>query len=301
MVVGSVNVDQVVTVERLPSAGETLIGTSLTLLPGGKGANQAVAAARMGAATALVGAVGDDGSAAAALALLRAAGVDLSAVAVVPGPTGTAVVTVDAAGENAIVVVPAANATVDADAVARHAGVVAGAAVVVLQGEVAASGVAAAARLATGRVLLNLAPVVELDPDVVRLADPLVVNEHEAGLLLTQLRPGTDLPAGHEELVAALRACGIASVALTRGARGALWSDATGSGSVPAPVVTAVDSTGAGDAFVGALAARLAAGTALPDAVGLAVRVGAYAVQAAGAQPSYPTLDDPLPPLPSGG
>ncbi|MPR00452.1 ribokinase [Modestobacter sp. I12A-02628] len=295
VVVGSVNVDQVVRVARLPAPGETLLATGMTLLPGGKGANQAVAAARLGAATTLVGAVGDDSSAAAALPLLRAAGVDVTTVEVVPGPTGLAIVTVDDAGENSIVVVPGANTAVDADAVSRHAGVVAGAAVVVLQGEIPAAGVAAAARAATGRVLLNLAPVIPLDPSVVRLADPLVVNEHEAGLLLEQLAPGSGTPSDDAALVAALRAQGIASVALTRGAAGAICSDADGTHTVPAPTVRAVDTSGAGDAFVGALAARLAVGASLLEAVQLAVRVGAHAVQGHGTQPSYPTLDDALP------
>lgn len=295
VVVGSINVDQVITVNRVPLAGETLIGSSLRLLPGGKGANQAVAAALRGASTTLIGAVGDDVYASTAIALLGPSGVDVSQLDVVQGPTGLAVVTVDSAGENMIVVVPGANAFVDEDAVLRHREVISAAAVVVLQGEIAASGIAAAARLATGRVVLNLAPVIEVDPGIVALADPLVVNEHEAGLLLAQLTGEAQNSYDDAELVARLRAWGIPSVVLTRGAQGVICSDASGTSIVPSPRVVAVDSSGAGDAFVGALSAALAEGTALLAAVREAVRVGAYAVQSSGTQPSYPGLADLLP------
>ncbi|WP_312875970.1 ribokinase [Arthrobacter terrae] len=295
VVVGSINVDQVIRVNRHPRPGETLIGRSLVLLPGGKGANQAVAAARLGAAVALVGAVGSDGLAGDATALLAGAGVDLSAVQQVPGPTGLALITVADDGENTIVVVPGANAALDAPAVGRSADVIAAAAVLVLQGEIAAAGIAAAVQLAAGRVVLNLAPVIELDPAVILRADPLVVNEHEAALVLSALRPGVEPSNADRELVARLRECGIPSVVLTRGALGAICADDGGIEEVPAPAVPAVDTSGAGDAFVGALSARLAAGATLPEAVRLAVRVGAFAVQSEGTQASYPTLDDQLP------
>ena len=334
VVVGSINVDQVVTTDRLPLPGETLIGTSMTLLPGGKGANQAVAAARRGAATTMVGAVGDDVHAEAALPLLVASGVDVGRVGVAAGPTGLAVVTVGSDSENTIVVVPGANASVDEEAVARHSEVVSGAAVVVLQGEIPVSGIERAARLATGRLVLNLAPVVAVSAEVVRLADPLVLNEHEGRLLLEMIAPdaagrlagressdsstgasssgasstdasssdasssgasSTDADTADAAVVAELRALGTASVVLTRGAAGALVSDASGSWSVPSPRVRAVDSSGAGDAFVGALSAALASGSSLLEAAQEAVRVGAYSVTTAGTQPSYPGLDDDLP------
>jgi ribokinase len=295
VVVGSINADQVVTVPRHPLPGETLIGTSIAILPGGKGANQAVAAAQLGAGVAMVGAIGRDGHARAATEILRAAGVDLAAVQEVPGPTGLAVITVDADGENSIVVIPGANATVDAGVVAGSAGLIAGAAVVVLQGEIPAAGIIAAARLATGRVVLNLAPVIELDPAAIAIANPLIVNEHEATLLLAQLTPGSPAPASDTEAVQRLRDWGVTSVVLTRGALGAIVSDADGVESMASPVVAAVDSSGAGDAFVGALSARLAAGDTLREAVHLAVRVGAFAVQSRGTQPSYPHADDALP------
>ncbi|MCZ2403649.1 ribokinase [Paenarthrobacter sp. Z7-10] len=305
VVVGSINVDQVVRVNRHPRPGETLIGTSMVLLPGGKGANQAVAAARLGAAVALVGAVGSDGRADDATALLLDAGVDLTAVQRVPGPSGLALITVADDGENTIVVLPGANAAVVGESVTRSAGVIAGAAVLVLQGEIPAAGIAAAARLATGRLVLNLAPVIELETAVILRADPLVVNEHEAALVLSALRAetkpssaGVEL-AGVEladvELVAGLRACGVPSVVLTRGALGAICADDAGTQEMPAPTVIAVDTSGAGDAFVGALSARLAVGDTLAAAVRLAVRVGAFAVLSEGTQPSYPMLNDELP------
>ena len=293
---GSLNVDQVVTVDRHPSPGETLVATSMALLPGGKGANQAVAAARRGAATAMVGSVGRDAAADVATSLLADSGVDVTHVSAVDAPTGLATVTVDRSGENTIVVVPGANSATGREALLASATAVASAAVVVLQGEIPADGIAAAAGLATGRVLLNLAPVVPVDREVVLSADPLVVNEHEAALVLAQLDPGSILPSEETELVAALRALGVRSVVVTLGARGALVADGSDAlVAVPSPRVRAVDSSRAGDAFVGALAAGLAAGDTLLEAARQAVRVGAFAVQGVGTQPSYPTLTDTLP------
>jgi len=295
VVVGSINADQVTTVARHPLPGETLIGTSIEVLPGGKGANQAVAAAQLGARVSMVGAIGQDAYAHSATAILESAGVDLSSVRTVDGPTGLAVITVAADGENTIIVIPGANAAVDAEVVGQSADLIAGAAVLVLQGEIPAAASAAAARLARGRVVLNLAPVIELDPVTIAAADPLIVNEHEAALLLAELLPGTPPPASDAEAVARLREWGVTSVVLTRGALGAIVSDADGTDAVASPVVVAVDSSGAGDAFVGALSARLAAGDTLGAAARLAVRVGAFAVQSRGTQPSYPQAGDILP------
>ncbi|MEB0003415.1 ribokinase [Cryobacterium sp. MDB1-18-2] len=295
VVVGSINVDQLMVVERHPAPGETLIARSMEFLPGGKGANQAVAAARLGAHVSLVGATGSDSVAGLTMALLERAGVDLSAVSAIDGPTGLALVTVADDGENTIVVVPGANAAVGADVVGDAADLIARAAVVVLQGEIPAAGIEAAVRLATGRVVLNLAPVIAVDPATIRRADPLVVNEHEAALVLALVDPGTDIPRGDAELVARLRAWGVPAVVLTRGEQGAICSDSLGTTTVPSPRVAAVDSSGAGDAFVGALSGRLAAGSSLLDAVRLAVRVGAFAVRTLGTQQSYPGADDELP------
>ncbi|ROS49546.1 ribokinase [Frigoribacterium sp. PhB24] len=306
VVVGSINVDQVVTVDRLPLPGETLIGSSMTLSPGGKGANQAVAAARRGARTVMIGAVGDDGRADDALPYLRSSGVDVSGVDTVPGPTGLAIVSVGGDSENTIVVVPGANGAVSASFVDGHADVLADAAVVVLQGEIPVDGIAAAVQHTGGRVVFNLAPVIDVPADVVKAADPLVVNEHEGRLLLAAWGAGSAAGAASdgsdeearvddESVVASLRAQGVTSVVMTRGAAGAIVSDASGTVLVASPRVAAVDSSGAGDAFVGALAAGLAAGSSLLEAARDAVRVGAYSVTGVGTQASYPTLDDELP------
>lgn len=291
VVVGSVNADLVARVDRHPAPGETLLGTDAVVLPGGKGANQAVAAARAGASTALVGAVGTDAFASPALAGLRAAGVDLTSLAVHDGPTGIAVVTVAADGENTIVVVPGANGRMDADAVAEHGERVAAAAVVVVQGEIPRGGTERAASLTRGRLLLNLAPVIDVDPAVLHAADPLVVNEHEAVLALRTLDRDADAahlrtPQDEERVVARLLAHGVRSVVLTLGGRGAQVA-APGHGPVrlPAPSVEVVDTTGAGDAFVGVLAAHLAAGDDLVTASRAAVEAGSRAVGRAGAQP----------------
>lgn len=300
VVVGSVNADLIARTDRLPERGETVLAGGMDVLPGGKGANQAVAAALLGADVALVGAVGSDAFADLATTGLRDAGVDLGALARVAGPTGIALVTVAPEGDNTIVVVPGANAAVDAAAVAAHADLVAGADVVVLQGEIPRGGTEAAARTARGRVLLNLAPAVELDPEVLRLADPLVVNEHEARLAMLVLGEPVVPPSGDGAVAArALLDAGVRSVVVTLGAAGAVLGqrspDAPDVVGVPAPRVTAVDTTGAGDALVGALAARLAAGDQLVEAARFAVRVATSAVTAVGAQPSYPRADDPLP------
>ena len=130
-----------------------------------------------------------------------------------------------------------------------------------------------------------------------RASDPLVVNEHEAALVLAQLDPDAEVPEAPEQIVGALREAGIASVVLTLGARGSLVADADGTHRIPAAPVTAVDTTGAGDAFIGALAVGLARGETLPDAARLASRVGAFAATGQGAQPSYPSTGDELPQL----
>jgi ribokinase len=294
-VVGSINVDEIVLVQRHPLPGETLLASSSAVAPGGKGANQAVAAARLGARVGMVGAVGDDGRAEAALSLLVGAAVDLSDVVHVDGPTGIARITVDAHGENTIIVIPGANARVDDALVSAHADSIARAAVVVLQGEIPVAASSRAAKSATGRVLLNLAPVVEIPADLLQAADPLVVNEHEARLLLSEPAGEAGSDADDERIAARLREQGVHSVVLTRGARGAVCADSDGVTAIPSPRVNAVDTSGAGDAFVGALAARLADGDDLRTAVRFAVRVGAFAVCAAGTQPSYPWAGDRLP------
>lgn len=294
VVVGSINADVTVNVARHPSPGETLLGRGNPVTAGGKGANQAVAAALLGADVTLVGAVGRDANASPATALLTRSGVDLTRVAETDEVTGMAMITVADDAENTIVVVPGANATVTAEYVRGHADAIAAADVVLLQGEIPADGFAEAVELARGRVVVNLAPVIEVAADALLRADPIMANEHEAGLILAQL--GAEIASTEPtDLAAALIDAGFASVVLTLGAAGALVATAEAAEPIPTPTVTAVDSTGAGDAFAGAFVHRLAEGDSLVDAATFAARVGAFAVTRPGAQASYPSAGDALP------
>ncbi|MFJ4004209.1 ribokinase [Streptomyces sp. NPDC090023] len=285
LVVGSANADLVVGVERRPGAGETVLGGDLAVHPGGKGANQAVAAARLGARTALLARVGDDGHGRLLLDSLRSAGVDTSAVLTGGAPTGVALITVDPSGDNSIVVSPGANARLTEGDV--RAAVLGAARVVSAQLEIPLETVAAVVRaLPEGtRFVLNPSPPRPLPAEVLAACDPLVVNEHEARVLLGDADAGDD-PADWARRLLAL---GPRSVVVTLGAKGALVCDASGARAVPSVAVAAVDTTGAGDAFTAALAWRLGAGEELPVAAAYAARVGAAAVTRRGAQESYPT------------
>jgi len=268
VVVGSLNIDLVTHVERHPQPGETVRGTGLERWAGGKGANQAVAAAAAGAGVVMVGRVGSDESGAAYRARLTALGVDARSVLVAAAErTGHALITVDAAGENSIVVVAGANAALSVDDLDVLRSVGRGD-VVLLQLEVPLEVVTAAVRRASAagaRVVLNLSPYAPLPPDVVALADPLVVNEHEALLL-----------ADSEAMPA--------SMVVTFGAAGAAWDGdrLTGPQVEEADVL---DTTGAGDAFCGALCAALVAGASRRDALQAALAAGSDAVRHLGAQP----------------
>lgn len=266
-VLGSLNVDIVTRVERHPQPGETLLGESGGRFAGGKGANQAAAARRAGAAVAMIGAVGADEPGAAYRRRLEALGVDTAAVAEAHAPTGIALITVDEAGENTIVVVPGANAAVGAQAVAAAAALAPGD-VLLCSLEVPLDVVAQAARAADAagaRVVLNLAPYAALPHDVVALADPVVANESEMRLL------------ADSDLIPS-------SLLVTFGAAGATW-DGEEVGGIPLPSEKVVDTVGAGDAFCGSLAAALAAGMSRREALVAANAAGAAAVQWAGAQP----------------
>lgn len=289
LVVGSANADLVVGVERRPGAGETVLGSDLAVHPGGKGANQAVAAARLGAGTALLARVGDDAHGRLLTGSLRAAGVDTAGVLVGGAPTGVALITVDPSGDNSIVVSPGANARLTPADVAAAGGLFARAGVVSVQLEVPPATVAAVARaLRPGaRLVLNPSPPAALDDRVLAACDPLVVNEHEARVVIGDGAGGTP-----EEWAAALLALGPRSVVVTLGAAGALVAGSGASVRVASPRVDAVDTTGAGDAFTAALAWRLGLGEDLVTAARFAVRVGAAAVTRRGAQESYPTADE---------
>jgi ribokinase len=282
VVAGSVNVDLVVGVERRPGAGETVLGSDLATHPGGKGANQAVAAARLGGRVAFLGRAGTDANGDLVRATLRRDGVDTTHLVTTPGPNGVALITVDPSGDNSIIVSPGANAKVTEEDVAAARPLFADAEVVSLQLEIPLAAVVAAARTADeegARVVFNLSPAAEVPDELIARCDPLVVNEHEAEFL------GDTRPAG-------LLARGARSVVITRGADGAVVADADGVTEVPSPRVDVVDTTGAGDAFTGALCLRLARGDDLATATRYAVRVGAAAVRKAGAQSSFPAPDD---------
>jgi ribokinase len=283
-VVGSLNLDLVIRVPELPGPGETVSGGDLFRNPGGKGANQAVAAARLGRRVAMVGCVGDDDAGRDLLASLKADRVDSSRVRVVDGvPSGTAFIVVGEDGENQIVVSPGANARLTPDDVAAAAATLRSAAVTLLQLEVPLETVAAAAGTAGGRVVLNPAPVRALPDELLGRVDVLVPNRVE----LAQLAGGP-VPTSVEE--AARLAGGLAAraVVVTLGADGALVVTDGQASHVPAVPVRPVDTTAAGDAFCGGLADALAAGAGLQDAARRAVRVAAAACLRPGAQASLP-------------
>jgi len=276
VVLGSLNVDLVTDVERHPRPGETVLATGpVRRFAGGKGGNQAAAAAEAGARVAMVGAVGEDEDGARYLARLRSRGVDVSAVRVEPGAaTGQAWITVGADSENAIVVIPGANADLTLEDLDPVSDLGQGD-VLLMQLEVPMAVVAAAARRAHGRgarVVVNAAPYAALPHDVAALADPLVVNEHEAlALADSDVVPG--------------------SVLVTFGGEGCSWDGERFDG-VAVPLERVVDTTGAGDAFCGALAAALASGADRAEAIRAAAEAGATAVQRAGAQ-ADPRLEAP--------
>jgi ribokinase len=272
VVVGSANLDLVVTAPVLPRPGETVLGGEFTTVPGGKGANQAVAAARAGGQVGFVGAVGDDDFARSQRDNLVAAGVDVSRLRTVPGPSGIALIAVDEHAENLIVVAPGANAALtDLDAADRAA--ISGADVLLCQLEIPVETVAQAAAAGTFTVL-NAAPARQLPAEVLSTVDLLVVNEGEAEVL-AQAGDLLDL---------------VPRVVTTLGARGAAYADRDGMRlDVAAPKVRAVDTTAAGDAFTGALAVAWAEGRPVEEAVRWACVAGAVCATRPGASSSLPT------------
>ncbi|MEV0890360.1 ribokinase [Promicromonospora sp. NPDC050262] len=293
VVVGSANVDLVVDVPRHPAGGETILGGDLRRTPGGKGANQAVAAARAGGAdTTFVGALGRDESGELLLASLAGAGVRTDTVERVDAPTGTALITVSPDGENAIVVAPGANSRVRVGA--AQARRIAAADVVLAQLEIPLDTVIAAARerRAGALFVLNAAPSRDLPDALWDQLDVLVVNEHEAA----DLAGAGSGAATPEELAAALLAR-VPAVVVTLGVAGSLVAERGADAvRVPAAKVAAVDTTGAGDTYCGVLAASLAgsgrAGSGLLRAAHLAGSAGALAVTRPGAQDAVPDAAD---------
>ncbi|MFG0332922.1 MAG: ribokinase [Maioricimonas sp. JB049] len=293
-VVGSINMDLVVRCERLPRPGETIIGIDAREVSGGKGANQAVAAARLGASVAMVGRVGSDGFGETLLGSLQAEGIHVNHVARTPDcSSGLAIVAVETSGENAITVVPGANGRLSPEDVRAAADVIEAADVLLLQLEVPTESVIAAsqiARAAGTRVILDPAPAPSEVPEKLLAVDLLCPNESEAAAL-------TGLPVESEQqLQAAARRLATTSgaeVIITLGARGTLYHRHDGQTvHVPAFPCTAVDTTAAGDAFAAALALQLAEGSDVPAAIRFANAAGAIAASRHGAQPGMPTRDD---------
>ena len=303
LVVGSLNADLVVRTARIPGPGETVTGSDLVIVPGGKSSNQAAAIGKLGGDVAMLGCVGDDGNGAMLVDSLRNSGVDVSQVRALEGvSTGSAMIAVDDAGENCIIVSPGANgrlSAADVDAAGDFFDTAGPGSILTLCLEVSLDAVKAAARQARQRgaaVVLNISPYMKVGADLLDLVDILVVNNHELADLTGQadFDPLGDWSAVVDATSAALGANGPRTVVVTLGAKGARVIDldaGTTSDQIPSPKVTPVDTTGCGDAFLASLAFRLAAGDDLPAACAFAARVGAYAATGEGAQNSYPTAE----------
>ena len=290
VVVGSLNMDVVVPVPRHPRPGETIIGADSFRTPGGKGANQAVAAARLGRRVAMVGRVGGDDAGATLVAALNDHGVDYEHVTTTPeAPTCIALITVDPAGENIIVVSSGANARVEEIDVEAAGELLDAAAVVLLQLEIPIASVVAAATRARGTVILNPAPAPSdrLPRELLDAVGVLVPNRSE----LAQLAGAAEVGSLDHVAELALAAEGPDAVVVTLGADGALVAHDGSWEHVPAPAVEALDTTAAGDCFCGALADGLARELPLADAVRWAVRAAASSVTRAGAQASMPARE----------
>jgi ribokinase len=278
VVVGSANIDQILRVVSIPAPGETVLSTGASTALGGKGQNQAVAAARAGAQTTVIAAIGSDGFGRAMLEGLTDDDIDTSHLRVEPGSSGTALIAVDDAGENTIIVEAGANARLTSLNVTDRAAI-ADATVLLVQLEIPLSTVSEAvdaARSASTTVLLNAAPIRDLPDDLLAGVDVLIVNEHEEAKLRAD-RPGSELTSLVPVIVVTL---GAAGAVLRRPDQ----DDVT----LASPRVIAVDTTGAGDTFCGAFAAALAAGESLEDAMRYAVVAASISVERPGAVPSIP-------------
>ncbi|MFE1440654.1 ribokinase [Streptomyces sp. NPDC058739] len=281
-VLGSTNMDLVAYVAKAPRLGETVTGREFRTVPGGKGANQAVAAAHAGATVSMIGAVGTDSFGARLRSTLEHSGVDTDHLRTVEGPSGTAHIVVDDEGANAIVVIPGANGTVD-HLVPGDEVLISTADALLLQLEIPLPAVLAGARAARShgiRTILTPAPAQPLPPELLSAVDLLVPNEHEAATLTGRIDARSAATALLEL---------VPEVVVTLGSAGCLYT-ARGADpvTVPAPRVTAVDSTAAGDTFVGALAVALGEGRPMPEALRWAAEAAALSVQRAGASTSMP-------------
>ena len=292
-VVGSLNMDLVVRTPRIPKPGETIIGSDFHTIPGGKGANQAVAAAKLGAEVSMVGRVGEDDFGRALIANLEAVHVNHRFVRRDPvTPTGIALITVEDSGENNIVLAPGSNMKLTVEDIVAAGETIAQSDSVLFQLESPLPVVEAALELAKSRgvtTILNPAPAQPLSEALLRYVDILVPNETETALL-TGLPVATD--AQIEQAAEHLRRIGVGTVILTLGERGAFLCSAAGNRHVPAYKIRPVDTTAAGDAFLGGFAVALGEGSSLEEAVSRGNAAGAVAATRFGAQPSLPTRDE---------
>ena len=291
VVVGSLNVDLIITMDRLPKAGETVLARTLDRHAGGKGLNQAVACARLGAEVSLVGAVGDDDSGRWLRGILESEGVVGGSTTTIPGPSGTALIEVDEAGENRIVVVPGANASLTPDFVTEAIRQVPDLGVLIVQTEVPMDVVNAALAAARERgaiTVFNPSPVTDIGRDILKLVDVIIPNEHEAAQLT-----GLDTSSSVDATEAAQRfnELGVGTAIITRGGKGCVWASGPNSGSVATFRVQPVDTVGAGDAFCGGLAAALSFGLPMSEALRWASATGALSTTKQGAVPSLPHRD----------
>jgi len=290
VVVGSSNIDMVVKAERIPGPGETVLGGDFVMVPGGKGANQAVCAAKLGAEVKLVARIGDDVFGETSLANFRAVGVDTEFVTEDPDhPSGVALIAVDAKGENAIVVAPGANLALTPDDVDRAADAIRAADAVVLQLEIPPETVEHTIELAAScgtRIVLNPAPIRPISRDALGKVDVLVPNQHEAAELVG-CASGAELEVG--SAARKLRETGVPAVVITLGSRGAYVAADSGEAFIEAFKVEALDTTAAGDAFTASLACGIAEGMPIIEAARFAAKVAAISATRMGAQSSMPS------------
>lgn len=295
VVVGSLNADLVVSVERFPAAGETVPGRDFAVFPGGKGANQACAAARLGAQAAMIGAVGDDAYGTLLATSLSRAGVHIGGVRRrTASPTGVAIITIDAVGQNQIVLAPGANGRLTPEELIERRELFADAAAVLVQLEVPLEAVLAAMTLGRGagaRVILDPAPAIAGAARLLPLADYVTPNESELAILVGAEGPA---PSLEEAALQARRllSLGARRVVAKMGERGALLVGAERQVAWPGVRVTAVDTTAAGDVWNGAFATALAEGRSEDEAGAFANAAAALSVTRRGAQPSMPTRDE---------
>lgn len=293
LVVGSANMDMVVTIDRFPNPGETLIGNQFGMYPGGKGANQAVACAKLGAETVFIGKMGNDLFRDQLVANMEANGVIMNELLTDPmEPTGIALIYVNSSGQNEIVVVSGSNMKLSPENIQAKADLFKEAGIVLSQLELALPTVQEAARITRkhrGVFILDPAPAVKLPQELLKNVDYLTPNDLELAVLTGQKIH--DLNSAGQAARALIKA-GVRNLIITMGSQGALWINDSGVYHYPSQAVDVVDSTAAGDAFNGAFAYSLAIGKPVPEAIGFANRVAAFSITRLGAQSSMPTLND---------